>query len=909
MRKGKGRTSKAKTVVVAGDLIWDFNLVQYADTPAGHHEPVSRTLLEVTRGGAWYLKDLVALSCDREGVNVCGPDPDKGSPSDPNLRVNQAYQVWSLHHKTEEANDSREQVWRISQFLGCHRAPPGGQAPVITGDDAKPALLVLDDLHLGFFEDDTLWPAALRKGGEAQRIVLKTSSLPTNPLWQQLLDRFADRLTVVLPVTVLRARGAVISQALSWDKTIEETVHEFEHGASSEDLARCRRVVVHFGCAGAASFSRCSSRRFPPPKQGGKLRERAEFELFAYSPTDLEGVWKLGLPGQTFGATTILTAALARHELQPDDYPIFIAISRGLAAMRANHQVGAGAGKFVPSAAYDRIGGILHASTKEDEAASRVYFCAFPHDMLTDPVLRRQPSAKSDLVRDLTGVGFEYVAAKATEVVVWGIERALEAAPKAKYGKFVSVDREEVERLNAVRNLILLYRSNHKDRNPLSLAVFGKPGSGKSFAIEQLANEVFGRDKAVLKFNLSQFTSERQLHVAFHQARDASVHGQIPLVFWDEFDADGLKWLKHFLEPMQDASFRSGGVVHPFGRAIFVFAGGTAYDYASFDRSNASKAVRERFVQAKGPDFIGRLRGFVNVKGPNPVGTANAPGRTGTSQQSADVAYLIRRGIMLRVALEQCCPQIIDPKSGVAAVSAGVVRGFLRAKRYLHEARSLSSIVSMSTPSKGRFGAADLPPQELLELHVSPDFLTHVQQGELETSETELLAEACHKAWCAAKKKDGWTYGYPRDDKKKKHPWLVDYRQLDEAVKDENRKSARVVRAKLHDAGYEVVRTNSPARSADLRASKQRLVEIEHDVWLRDRLLRGYQWAPVTDEPLRLQRAVAPFKHVRPKDQELDAAIVEGIPPALLSKGYVIKRRTAAPGRRRAPARRRRTGK
>lgn len=64
---------------------------------------------------------------------------------------------------------------------------------------------------------------------------------------------------------------------------------------------------------------------------------------------------------------------------------------------------------------------------------------------------------------------------------------------------------------------------------------------------------------------------------------------------------------------MQDGEFVHDGEVISLRRAVYVFAGGTAAtmrEFSDFDRL-------PEFQRAKGPDFVSRLRGFLDVCGPN----------------------------------------------------------------------------------------------------------------------------------------------------------------------------------------------------------------------------------------------------------------------------------------------------
>lgn len=70
-------------------------------------------------------------------------------------------------------------------------------------------------------------------------------------------------------------------------------------------------------------------------------------------------------------------------------------------------------------------------------------------------------------------------------------------------------------------------------------------------------------------------------------------------------DGRPLSWLARFLAPMQDGVFQERQITHPLGRAIFVFAGGISFSMDQFDRGREDAVFRD----AKGPDFVSRLKG------------------------------------------------------------------------------------------------------------------------------------------------------------------------------------------------------------------------------------------------------------------------------------------------------------
>lgn len=787
--------------------------------------------------------------------------------------ANRSYASWSRFLRVKGAKDDKDTVWRIGQFLGTDRSARPEAALAIPNDLPNPDVLVIEDMGLGFRADRKMWPAALGKDGKPGSVILNTRTpFGDGALWRELIGRFRDVLTVVLPVSALRDRGAAISLPLSWDRAIEETAREFQQGVSAGDLARVRRVVVAFGDEGAAAFTRLPFDWEDP----GPLLPKMRFERFLYDPERLEGDWASQRPGADWNSSAILAAALARHELDPGAFPLFLALGRGLAAMRAIHEQGGGAAQGLATAPDDAPLRSAFRPPKDREPAEP--FCtAFPHSILHHPEMTDQPATHSDLLQDLTGAGEESVLSKGIEVVFYGKESALKPAPKAMFGKYFTVDREEIERINAIRNLIVTYLDNPKDRRPLSFAVFGPPGSGKSFAVKELA-EAVAKDRAEsLEFNLSQFGPVDDLHRAFQTVRNGAAQEKIPFVFWDEFDAEKLRWLKEFLAPMQDAVFFSGGANFSFGKAVFVFAGGTS---ASFEEFNRTGRYDVNFEKMKGPDFVSRLRGFIDIKGPN---QAIAPPRDGGPEERPDRAYVIRRALMLRRAIEKHASHLLSPDTKRAAISPNLVRAFLRARKYAHGARSLESLVSMSDLARtSYFGPARLPSEELMRMHVSEDFLELYGGAQLKAEDIEYLAEACHDAYRKQRR---------AEDVPETGEMMRKFAKLKEGTRESNRQSVRAALVHLAYRGYQLC----PYRRGGARFTlpdedRGEFSYNEHDRWLREKLLEGWTFAKKKSGDLRLNPDIKKFDNLLEGEKYFDGLPVATVLRELPKLGYGLER-------------------
>jgi serine phosphatase RsbU (regulator of sigma subunit) len=79
----------------------------------------------------------------------------------------------------------------------------------------------------------------------------------------------------------------------------------------------------------------------------------------------------------------------------------------------------------------------------------------------------------------------------------------------------------------------------------------------------------------------------------------------------------------------------------------------------------------------------------------------------------------------------------------------------------------------------------------------------HIEEEEIET-----MAKVEHLRWSWEKRLNGWSYGKVKDEKKKIHPGLIPYEELEEAEKEKDRELVRLIPAILQDINYETYPVN-----------------------------------------------------------------------------------------------------
>lgn len=885
-----------RRVIVAGDTTIDWNLARRRRVSESRTtwSAEDRTETYAQPGGAALLASLMAevaanLTTQGRPVTVSSPATPAGSiaPTDP--RFHHSYATWAPYPRYKDDRDPT--VWRVQEFLGIDRAEEAeaaGSAP----DSGDADLVILDDADLGFRHSPDRWPAALGLGPNAAPsasglkswIVLKMASpVASGDLWRGLLNRHADRLIVVMTLNDVRQSDVKISRELSWERIAGELARELTRHPAVNGLIDCAHVVVSVGTGGAVLLT---------PRAASEGHEdclRLPQARVFFDPEAIENSWAEDHPGAMIGYASCLTAGIARQLLlEPEGKDIGPGITSGLSAMRDLHLRGYGA-----TGSGSGRAGLVFPSREIAESLEKG-----KHDFAKAPVPCPVPDSWSILEERNPG-GLERAA---EDVAMRGVKVALPDVPVGRFGKFVTVDRGEIEGFRSVRTLIREYDSEPATR-PLNIAVFGPPGSGKSFGVKAVTYSSLDKNRIEeLTFNLSQMRGPEDLVDALHQVRDVVLRGHLPLVLWDEFDStlsgEALGWLHHFLAPMQDGAFQEGQILHPIGKAIFVFAGGTSSRLADF-ASNPSPDFR----RLKGPDFVSRLKGYVDIVGPDP--------RDGDPE--GDPYFRIRRAVLLRSMLERDRKDLFTRNGGTdrLTIDSGVLRAFLEVSSYRHGARSIETIVAMSTlHGKSRYERSALPAAAQLDAHVDArEFLALVERYVPEGALLEKLAEGGHIEYCRALLAKGHAWGgtpeylaaHPTlapfatvEPTLPTLPALIDYGDLDEHLKEANRAEARDIPARLTVLGY-LLRQDAPpgAPMVEIDPEDPRvelLARRAHKLWLKRKRIAHWRYGKARDDTKKIHPCILEWEELPEDEKDKDRVTVLGLPAIVAAAGMTLER-------------------
>jgi len=780
-----------KTILVTGDPICDHNYYHKGQRLSVVSPERGGLRATCVGGGALLLKDLISKVIETK--QEAQPTTDAPAASEPaaddkaapakqardnwqvEFGLNEEFEtlpadyhrfyIWEPQDGSEDkVSGKASQFWRVLEHLGYgpkEEKEVDGRRTTVYDRPANvrtpnPDVVVIDDAGMGFCEKknyEAAHPGLFRcpegegKDAKASRpdwlVVKLTGSVSDNALLEQVITQYADRLVVIVPADDLRRQNFRLCKGLSWEATVEDLTAELNNNPRLAPLLNARHLIVPF------------------QPDAAYWRERSESEegtraMLVFDAKRAEGEWaeEQG-EGGVYGYLSCFTAAIVKalsFPSLPDGQPdLETAIGAGLSAGRALRRIGHGAlldeagNEPEPGFPFEQIVAEINGTPSTNYVSA----------VIPSATGARNADGKSgrgdwmmldewqQQVRSEAAPRPHYDAAFA--VAVRGPE-ALKRFPVAKFGSYRTVDRNEIESLRTIRQLVMNYINAGKKTKPLSLGVFGPPGSGKSYIVLEIAKAVNIQDEDVKVFNLSQFKDPADLFGAFHQVRDMVLKGTTPLIFWDEFDAQGYRWLQYLLAPMEDGEFQEGQITHPIGKCIFVFAGATSATFDKFGPINpdhlthedlealvrdpvrlqeVEKAWRD-FVLAKGPDFKSRVVGYLNILGVNKkVVCEEKAGRRVWREDEGDLYFPVRRALFMRSLFKVKDGELLE-------LDGQIIKALLEMPKFKGSGRSLEFLCKHIRDSSGKPGRSSLPGAELLDMHVDAELFWELCERDMD---------------------------------------------------------------------------------------------------------------------------------------------------------------------------------
>lgn len=909
-------------ILVSGDVVIDHHLYEGERiTPV---DRLRRGVRHFTRlGGAAGLRDLIEdaltpkpkTSAAKQGEVVQGfppmpeypvrlgittPPGERGEPlaedgakTGPDTSMYQAFAVWKPYRRDRD-NAASPEVWRAHLKMGYgHQPIPPPDAgswqpsPAMPCKDSLLRLLVLDDAAFGLRNRmfRSCWHLDRVRPERSTPILLKLSApVAQGDLWRELVSLdteqqdWSERLVCLVAADDLRRSNVSIARGRSWERSLEDLAEALRSPAL-RPLLRCAHLVITFDGDGALWL---------------RPRQREQPAVLCFEAGAVEGDYAAEFDGESIGYVTAMAAALAvglaRHG-SVEGLDLREPMRRGLAAMRdllrhghgrvdkpgsgpagqpaSDTETPTGGAPSQPPSGYptERLGEVLRET--EIGFASLCFNWPPPATAgwtLIEATVR--PRRSSDRY-SLVGLAAAVARRGSPEY---------QRLPHVAFGSTVTTERREIEMLRNIRHRMEMYRRRPElGERPLTIGVFGPPGAGKSRAVKEIAHKLFG-PKAWLEFNLSQFRDETDLIGALHQVRDRVLAGHVPVAFWDEFDAEELKWLRYLLAPLQDGRFQAGPLTHWVGRSVFVFAGGTADSRRDFGREReglSELTLRQRKV----PDFISRLDAHYDVSGPNPQVGEAAP----------DAGYALRRALLIRGQLR------LEPDAELA-IDPDLLRALLLVPTYRHGARSLEKLLHALHPGNGAMmRLSDLPSRAQLEAFVDAKaFMEIIEQNRAfaASGAPERIAPEIHAA-------------YQRFQRANKYPirtaFEPEYSNLDEAARFDNIAAARRAPAVLGAVGLGLQASDEPvtidaAITEYISHNVDRLAEAEHNGWWETRRNNGWSKGEVASDERREHPAMVPYDQLSLQAKCRARALVAGMPERLAAAGFRIVRLPVVPG-------------
>jgi hypothetical protein len=872
-------------IFITGDIAMDYFLIRgkrfYSDDPANG---LPGTHFAGLKGGAHiifeFLKEISKCNKTDRGNEPFKIDfgyrktifdilPDQ----------NKSYAAVSQYEK------EKRKVWRIEEFLGFGDQDTGETDLSAYNGEINPDsdIYIIDDAGLEYATSPNkeAWQKlreivknAKERTSPPLVICKKSGDIDDNGLFGELLLSSSKKeinLLTILSIHDIRKLDVKVSSGLSWEQSAFDLAFELKNNESLKGLSKSTYLVITFQSSGALFVANDGNNNI-------------EYSL-VFDPEKMEGEDEVKGQGRIIGRMSFFTAALVSKlnlAKKNKHYLIIEAIKAGLTAVRLFYETGYICEKD----------GIKYPFTWVAEALRNMkdfkYSSAFVPDpaknprgtnrdwsILLDNYSERQKDEKVEM---------EMLTALAKNIVMKG-PGILKNIPCGRFGDIFTVDRNEIESLRNLKKIMETYVQFDDGKKPLSIAVFGPPGSGKSFAVKEIGKGIMGNSFQLVEFNLSQFSGPEDLIGALHQVRDFVLRKKIPVVFWDEFDSKSYFWLQYLLAPMQDGAFQEGQITHPVGKCIFVFAGGTSYNMNSFGKFKKDEDEKD-FILKKGPDFISRLNGYINILGPNRRQKFNPDYKLEDEKwidDPTDLCFPVRRAIFIITLLH------LKKEDFPFKMDWGLLNALIKVERYKHGSRSLANLLTdiRQNNTRNQLLRSWLPEKPTLELYFKdPDNFYSCMKREVEFLEMAYeIAPLIHSYWMD-KINDPFNQ------------YSVEYSFLPGFIKESNVRAAKRIPEVLKAGGFILTAKDAP----DVLNEKEYLTELEkndweilermaekeHELWKEFYKECGWEFAEIRNDYAKKHPCYVPYNKLPDNEKDKDREIISRYPIIVEKAGFGI---------------------
>ncbi len=849
-----------KKIYLVGDPAEDWLILSEKYSRASNNpEPLrnwqknDNTQLQKIKGGINLIYELLQNSGNNYEINL-----SPNIPSGKSVSGNFLQSISKL--KTNVYSPGH---YHVDEFLGYSSSKSEPFTNFTSVDLKRFDLVLIDDLTL----DQSIHADHLLHNLSTfnpEGLILYKANVPLNEnnLFECIADNYGHQLVTIIHADHLRESGLNLSKKLSWDATLDDLFVHLSSLPYYNTLSKSKIIIIRFGLEAALVIGQLDSRS----EASASLRE-STYKFF-YIPEKCEDEIKENSGGLMQGITSAFVVAFINTYLTEKKENLnsdAICINPIINSMHA-------AIKFMKMGYCKNADGELIYPIKElvDLEPSN------ENIKLLDLSNYHHLKYRNTLANYIFLNSKSLVESHAMDFVLHGVSNFIKRIPLAIFGELCTYDRDEIESFRTFRKMVMEYLSRSNEKKPLSYAVFGPPGSGKSFGIKKILESLKIKTQ-ILEKNISQFESYKDLIHVFQEARDINLGGKLPIIFFDEFDSNynsnRFGWLKYFLAPMQDSLFKDGESMHPIGKAIFIFAGGTSKTFEEFSFPLTSSDEDPTYVKdksdyksAKVSDFISRLKGFIDIKGID------------CKELSTDLLYPLRRALVLRGLLLKV-PNILDSNNNIS-IDSNLLGALLKIPKFEHGSRSLEAIISMSDLQNAKtFQKTNLPSNQLLNMLLNTDeFMKSMNDKILKPETIEKLAKAIHEDWLEKEKAKG-------SQKETVKEWAA----LDEPTRNSNRDQALDIVRKLELLKYKIIDFQPGNSLTEFNQNDlNKMAKMEHERWMSEKIANGWIYGKPRKDSAKIHNDLVAWVKLNKNTKEYDRNAIRLIPQLLKSVGLGI---------------------